>query len=150
MNGRLLSKKLHNQLGFTLLELLVVIAVIGVLASLAVPRLQTQIQRARFVEVVNATGPFKTAVEACALRINAVAGCVNGAQGIPAAAGASTSGIVASVAVGANGVITATGGAGVGANTYILTPVIPAAAASADGLTWAVGGSCLANALCNP
>lgn len=37
------KRKIHPQTGFTLLELLVVIAVIGVLASLAVSRYQTHI-----------------------------------------------------------------------------------------------------------
>lgn len=151
MNGRLLNKKLHNQLGFTLLELLVVIAVIGVLASLAVPRLQSQIQRARFVEVVNATGPFKIAVEACAQTNNGLAGCNAGANGIPAAT-AAASGSVASVNVAA-GVITATSVAAnfsAGATTYILTPAL-AGANTANGVTWAVNANstCLGAALCS-
>ena len=151
MNGRLLSKKLHNQLGFTLLELLVVIAVIGVLASLAVPRLQTQIQRARYVEVVNATGPFKIAVEACAQTNNGLAACNAGTNGIPAAV-AVASGNVATVNVVA-GAITATSVAAnfsAGATNYILTPAL-AGAATANGVTWAVNpvSTCLAAALCN-
>ncbi|AXF86586.1 Fimbrial protein [Ephemeroptericola cinctiostellae] len=144
MNGRLLNKKLHNQLGFTLLELLVVIAVIGVLASLAVPRLQTQIQRARFVEVVNATSPYKTAVESC-LQVQGVLGNCNAAtNGIPANAAASNN--VASVVV-VNGVITATSQNQAGVFTYTLTPAIVAAGA-ANGVTWVVGGTCQAQGIC--
>ena len=145
MSSRLMNKKLHNQLGFTLLELLVVIAVIGVLASLAVPRLQTQIQRARFVEVVNSTSPYKTAVESCLQVQGALVNCNAAGNGIPANT-TLASGNVATVTV-LNGVITATAQAPAGTNTYILTPAIVAAGGT-NGVTWAVGGTCLAAGLC--
>lgn len=163
MNGRFLSKKIRSQMGFTLLELLVVIAVIGVLASLAVPRLQNQLDKARFVEAVNTAGTYKSAVEACFARTNNLAVCISGSNGVPAAANTpSASGLVTNAGVANNAnnnaVITVTTSMGAvaavpgGANavaglTYQLTPVAPAAGTS-DGLTWTVGGTCAAAAVC--
>ena len=152
MKNQTKNWKTRKQSGFTLLELLVVIAVIGILASLAVPRFQNQLKKAKFVEVINATGPYKTAVEICVQRGNALATCIAGNNGVPAASAASTSTVVASVNVAGNGVITATGGALVDGDTYRLTPALPAAAVgvNASGLAWAIGGTCLASGLCDP
>ena len=56
----------HNEKGFTLIELMIVIAIIGILAAIAVPQYQTYTNRARFSEVVLATTPYKTAIEVSA------------------------------------------------------------------------------------
>ncbi|MBS1174544.1 MAG: pilE [Burkholderiaceae bacterium] len=142
--SKLAKKQVSHQKGFTLLELLMVIAVIGILASIAVPRFQNYNQRARFTEVINAVGPYKTAVEMCATNLGTVNGCNAASNNIPAASGAQ--GRVSSVNV-VNGEITATGDAqfnqGLVATTYVLTPTF-----NNNGLTWAVGGTCRAVELC--
>ncbi|HMY62402.1 MAG TPA: prepilin-type N-terminal cleavage/methylation domain-containing protein, partial [Nitrosomonas sp.] len=53
------------QKGFTLIELMIVVAIIGILAAVAVPAYQNYTIKSRFTEVINATAPFKTAVELC-------------------------------------------------------------------------------------
>ena len=131
-----------KQAGFTLLELLMVIAVIGILATIAVPRLQDYSNKARFTEVVNSVSPYKAAVEICLL--NNATGCNAGAFGIPA--GFNTAqGRVASVNVN-NGTITATGTAAVNGATYILIPTL-----NANSVTWAVdpNSTCVTQGLCN-
>lgn len=142
--------KICRQFGFTLLELLVVIAVIGVLASLAVPRFQNQIKKAKFVEVVNAVSPYKIAVELCVHRGVALSDCDSGSNGIPAASTtASSSGVVASVTVD-GGVITATGGETVDGASYILSPTV-SVDTSSSGLDWGLADStCLSVNLCEP
>jgi type IV pilus assembly protein PilA len=55
-----------KQSGFTLIELMIVIAIIGILAAIAVPQYQTYTNKAKFSEVVSAVGPFKTGAELCA------------------------------------------------------------------------------------
>jgi hypothetical protein len=46
---------------------MVVIAIIGILAAIAVPQYQTYTKKAKFSEVSGATAPFKLGVELCAV-----------------------------------------------------------------------------------
>lgn len=143
-------KTTSQQKGFTLIELMIVIAIIGILAAIAVPQYQTYTNKAKFSEVVSATSPFKLAVELCAANTGALAACGNSnATGeVPPAITGQTAGYVASVTVSAAGVITATANASIpGTPNYTLTPTLGTSATSAL-VTWAKSGSCVAAALC--
>lgn len=147
---------MQAQKGFTLIELMIVVAIIGILAAIALPAYQSYTAKARFSEVVQAVAPYKLAVEACyqtngGANAAAVTACTpvgGGSNGIPADTTAST-GFVSSVAVTAN-TITATAitGSGLNGETYILTAA-PAAAGGSGALAWTVSGTCQAAALCN-
>ncbi|WP_275421347.1 pilin [Snodgrassella gandavensis] len=55
------------QKGFTLIELMIVIAIIGILAAIAVPQYQNYMGRAQVTRVMAEAGAVKTNVETCLL-----------------------------------------------------------------------------------
>ena len=92
-----------TQQGFTLIELMIVVAIIGILAAIALPAYQTYTNKAKFSEVILATSAVKTQIDVCGqTRLNTAAsfahattGCVgpnsNGVVDITTAKGYVTS-----------------------------------------------------------
>ena len=83
-----------GQQGFTLIELMIVVAIIGILAAVAIPQYQNYIASSQVTRVMQETGAVKTAVEACIndgrLALGVGAGqCDPGATGSNLIAGAS-------------------------------------------------------------
>lgn len=93
------------QQGLTLIELMIVLAIIGILGALALPAYQDYTVRAKVAEMLLAASACKTAVtEAVATATQA-----NVAAQLPQACSAVSSKHVASVNVDGNGVITVVG-----------------------------------------
>lgn len=141
---------MKKQTGFTLIELMIVVAIVAILAAIALPAYKTYTQRAKFSEVIAAVGPVKTAVEVCiagAQDDTTARACNNaGASAAPA-----TYGNVTSVGVTNAGLITATGsstafGAAV-TYTLQLSPALSTVTAGQQ-ITWTRGGTCVNAGLC--
>ncbi|WKE66101.1 prepilin-type N-terminal cleavage/methylation domain-containing protein [Gallaecimonas kandeliae] len=133
---------MKKQQGFTLIELMIVVAIVGILAAIALPAYKTYTEKAKFSEVVAATGALKTQVEVCVQTGTAIASCS------ASNTGAADATHVASVDWdAANAMIKAVGTADVGSATYNLK----ATQTANNSVTWAVDASstCLTQGLCN-
>lgn len=63
MNRRTLARR--AQAGFTLIELMIVVAIIGILAAIAIPQYQTYVAKSQVARAMGETGALKTAYESC-------------------------------------------------------------------------------------
>lgn len=130
---------IYSRNGFTLIELMIVVAIVGILAMMAIPSYQQYTARARFAEVIATASLFQTAVSLAIQTGDALDDLNIGTHGIPPAPSHTKN--LAELTVN-KGMITAIGTEAAGSATYILKP-------SRDGSSWAVGGTCVTLGFCN-
>lgn len=132
--------KKNVQKGFTLIELMITVAIVGILAAVALPAYQDYTIRAQVTEGISLADGAKSYIS----EFHANKGTLPTAAGDVSYGGASGK-YVSGVAVGASGIITATfGGAAAnskittaGANTVVLTPT----ETTEGNLKWACTGT---------
>ena len=73
-----------KQKGFTLIELMIVVAIIGILAAIAIPQYADYTQRTKVTGALAGIAGIKTQVGLCVQELGVVTGCTAGSNGISA------------------------------------------------------------------
>ncbi|MBA3660910.1 MAG: prepilin-type N-terminal cleavage/methylation domain-containing protein [Gammaproteobacteria bacterium] len=129
----------RKQIGFSLIELMIVVSIIGILTMIALPTYHHYLKRARFAEVIAFVGVYKTAVALALQQGIMPTDIANEHYGIPPAPHPTAN--LASLIV-KNGVITATATQLLFSATLILKPNI-------EGTHFTLSGTCLRLGLCH-
>jgi type IV pilus assembly protein PilA len=114
---------MKQQKGFTLIELMIVVAIIGILAAIAIPAYQDYTIRARVTEGLSMASSAKLAVSETSMTNNALP-ATQAATGYVSPA--ATANVTSIGITDATGVITVTYTAAAGNGTIVLTPTLTA------------------------
>ncbi len=128
-----------RSIGFSLIELMIVVSIISILTMMAIPSYQHYTLRARFTEVMTATLPFKTAISVALQTGTPLSELNNHSSWIPPEPKPTKN--LARISV-KKGIITATATSLINQATLILTP-------NEDGSHFSIDGTCVEMELCH-
>ena len=129
---------LFKNKGFTLIELMIVVTIIGILSAFAVPAYHKYILKARFGEVIADTSPFKISVSLALQQGIPLSDINSGQSGVPDFTDPTDN--IENITV-SHGIITTLGTELVKHNSYILSP-------NNNGTNWRISGTCVSAGIC--
>jgi type IV pilus assembly protein PilA len=133
MNRRSIARNVQK--GFTLIELMIVVAIIGILAAVALPAYQDYTTRAKISEVIVMASPAKLAVAETASSLGALGSVTQSNSGYVFPGSTK---YVSGITIGTDGLVTATSTVPNATGDILLTP---SAVASTSQLTWVCSSS---------
>ncbi|OCQ53189.1 Fimbrial protein precursor [Photorhabdus australis subsp. thailandensis] len=74
---------MSKQQGFTLMEIMVAIAIISILSAIGIPSYQGYIQKAALTDILQTIVPYKSGIELCSFETEDFKGCNTGTTSIP-------------------------------------------------------------------